>query len=206
MSNEETLKNLVDRMDFLEKQMRNFDKLVEFYKLKIPIKYKKAFPESGEDELFTLPKFNPQYPGVHALGNSFKEPEEIALPTNPKEYEKAKERMLGYAKEKDMIMESYYLLIDENGNESADIIFNEHNEMQKNEEMWKWIIEGKKQYAVYEGFCNLIKQPCTEEEANDLAAVDPEKRSCHIVYERKFKKMTRKILKPTSLEECPCSS
>jgi hypothetical protein len=97
MKRKPTIKDLLERIEYLEQQLRKLDKSLNFDQKKIPLKYRKAFPKDKEEELFTHAKFKPKLPVVHKLGDAIFDPihgpTEIAMPDNPKEYKKASERL-----------------------------------------------------------------------------------------------------------------
>jgi hypothetical protein len=89
--------DIILRLEAIERSVRRFEEFIRIYYERIPIKYRKAFPENGENPLFTHAKFLPLYPKVTNLDYHVGATE-IQLPQNPQEYTKAKERMESYEK------------------------------------------------------------------------------------------------------------
>lgn len=88
------------KLNLLEKEVANLhakigrlEALIEFHNGPVPLKYRKAFPDESEDPYLKHKPFPPAYPKVFELGKMYHGYEEIEMPTDPKEYEKAKERM-----------------------------------------------------------------------------------------------------------------
>lgn len=85
------------RLEAIEKSIRRFDEFLDQYHANIPLKYRKGFPKKGENPLITHKKFLPLYPKVYNLEDYSRanEHQEIQLPDDPREYQKAKDRMEG---------------------------------------------------------------------------------------------------------------
>lgn len=112
------LGSLLERIESLEEKNHELELIVEFHKLKIPLKYRGSGLLGGDKSLFrTMNKFKTSFPAIENISSKGTGgfPEEIPMPKDPKEYTKAKERMLEYAKEKDKIVEKYFRVSDYDG-------------------------------------------------------------------------------------------
>ena|ERR1700735_893122 len=86
------------RIQDLEDQIKEMKKITQFNIDKIPLKYRKAFPDENRKVFFELDTFKPQYPKFYKLSNSGIDNifSEIQMPNDPKQYTKAKERMSAF--------------------------------------------------------------------------------------------------------------
>ncbi len=96
---EDDQEDIFDRLAFLEKEVRRLERLVEFWHGKVPLKYKKAFPEPDENPYFTHEKFLPKTPEcIRAVDSFGKTWSELDIPKDPRELQNAKERMAELSK------------------------------------------------------------------------------------------------------------
>jgi len=86
--------DVLDRLAFLEKEVRILYRLIEFWNGKVPLKNRKAFPNEGEDPYFRAGPFKRTIPQVYHLGIRELKADELDLPIDPNEFVKAKKRML----------------------------------------------------------------------------------------------------------------
>ena len=144
-------KQLDEYVGYIERRLKKVFEFIEFHNLKIPLKYRKA---TGEKEPFIHKKFKPAYPRVFNVSEGI-EFDELEMPTSPRAYAKAKERMQAYAQEKDKITQEYFELVDVNGSIVKEVL--------TRDEANQWVKEGQKEYYLYDADNNLTRNPSKED-------------------------------------------